>query len=164
MYKCKETTLEIELHEMQFYQCDINFLQPTTHFHKTLVIDFYKKIAQKWGWNSKLSWSYEQWSKHLLDPSVVFHLLTQSKNFIGFYEFDIFPKNIGKIKYVALLDEYIGHGYSKNIISMIKMLAFKNGVSKLFTQTRNTDHPNAIKMYINAGFVISKEEEIYVEN
>ena len=84
-------------------------------------------------------------------------------NKIGFFELKRISRDVGLIKYVALFDEFIGLGYGRQTIFLIKKLAMENAFNKLLVQTRDTDHSNALKIYLKAGFVILKQEELTFE-
>ncbi len=110
-----------------------------------------------------MKWSVEEWSSHILENTTYFRFIVNNYNKIGFYELRKISRDVGLIKYVALLDEFIGLGYGKQTIYLIKKLARENALTKLLVQTRNTDHSNALRSYLKAGFIILKEEELTFE-
>ncbi|MFZ2499699.1 GNAT family N-acetyltransferase [Methanosarcina sp.] len=162
--KYLETTLSLDdLAQKEEEYTEISSVIPSNAEDIDTVISYYKIIANKWGWFSRLQWSFEEWSNHILDNTTYFRFIVNNYNKIGFLELKRISRDVGLIKYVALLDEFIGLGYGKQTIFLIKKMAKENALNKLLVQTRDTDHPNALKSYLKAGFVILKQEELTFE-
>lgn len=162
--KYLETTLSLDdLTQKKEEYTEINSVMPSNVEDIYTVISYYKIIANKWGWFSRLKWSFEEWSNHILDNTNYFRFVVNNYNKIGFFELKRISRDVALIKYVALFDEFIGLGYGRQTIFLIKKLAMENAFNKLLVQTRDTDHSNALKSYLKAGFVILKQEELTFE-
>lgn len=156
-----ETTLHLTVVDHPSTSRKLNFLNPDLE-HVNSCIDLYKHFSKKWLWRGKLNWLDSDWIKHFNNEHVIFKLIIFENSIIGFFEIQISTPTTIKIKYIAILDDFIGQGLAADIMSEIKRIAIEMKVTELLVRTRSCDHNNALNYYLRQGFAIQHIENIEV--
>lgn len=126
------------------------------------IISIYVKTARKWGWSSRLHWVEKQWLKLADEERYFIYLVINKKNeSLGFFEFHKRGKNEIIIKYMALLDEYIGQKFGSEILQRIIEMATVMRVDDIYVTTRSTDHENALENYLKNGFRLNSFYKVH---
>tara|TARA_A100001011_G_C13861811_1_gene655238 strand:- start:326 stop:643 length:318 start_codon:yes stop_codon:yes gene_type:complete len=75
----------------------------------------------------------------------------------GFFILDYRDKVICDLAYFGLVPEAIGQGYGKYLLKYAIKESWKHSQMRLLTVNTNTlDHPNALRLYLNVGFKLTK--------
>jgi len=121
-----ETTLQLVLNDHPNTSRKLKFLNPDVE-HVNSCIELYKHFSKKWLWRGKLNWLGSDWVSHFNNEHIIFRLIMLDDSIIGFFEIQRFTSSTMKIKYIALLDDFIGQGLATDIMSEIKQIAIKMG-------------------------------------
>ena len=130
------------------------------------LIELYEFVSSKWDWGSRLNWSTNQWFSHISKNTNYVFLIkggVENKENQGFFEFYSYKNNSIKIKYIALMDSWIGKGIGCQILIYIIALAKGMGFDEIYVETRSTDHKNALKNYYKQGFNLLNSVEVIYE-
>ena len=156
-----ETTLQLTILDHPNTPQKLKFLNPSIE-HVNSCINLYKHFSKQWLWRGKLNWLESDWVRHFNDDQVIFKLIMLKNSIIGFFEIQRLTPTSMKIKYIALLDDFIGQGLASEIMSEIKRIAIQMNTPELLVQTRSCDHTNALNYYLRQGFTIQHIENIEV--
>lgn len=122
--------------------------------------DLYHRVGSDYYWLSRRKMSDEALAQVIGDPQTELHVLKVDGTIAGFAELDC--RMAGEIEIVqfGLLPDFIGHGLGKWFLNRMILKAFSHSPRRLWLHTCTLDHPAALPNYLQAGFVLYKEEHI----
>lgn len=129
---------------------------PTTSFYKFL----YKTIGKDWLWVNRLLMAEDELKAIISDSLVEIYVLYVDGVPAGYIELDRRIQNEIEIAYFGLMPEFIGRGLGKFLLCWGVRKAWSYNPIRIWLHTCELDHPAALPNYINAGFVVYKEESI----
>lgn len=124
----------------------------------------YKNIGEEYGWSQRLLMEKKQLISFLTKQHIHVYLFNIHGENAGYFEIDVSDPGKAEIVYLGLVPKFIGKGYGKALMYEAIRYASDHGKNKVWLHTCEFDHPNALDIYLKAGFVIFKEqidEELY---
>lgn len=122
-----------------------------------ISLDFYRHLYDRVG--RAHHWT----SRHLPDgalaaeirkPEVMIHVLQADGLTAGWFELDTGRKSgETRIVHFGILPEFRGRGLARYLLSEAVEAAFRCGAPLVTLETNTLDHPAALKLYEDAGFV-----------
>ena len=144
------------------YAQTIPFWNKSVHFQLWFNPDFeeylnlYNKVGSKWGWTGRLIISKNELNDKLNSADNEIWLFQPEGKTIGFFEIDYSEKEKAEIIYLGLIPSETGKGYGKEFLNAAIAIAGRKD-NEVWLHTCEYDHPNALNMYISAGFEIISE-------
>lgn len=126
-------------------------------------LELYSEVGSKWGWIGRLLMTEVELKAKLKSEENEIWLFQPKDKTIGFFEIDFSAQGKAEIVYLGLLHSEIGKGYGKRFLNAAITTAGRHG-DVVWLHTCEFDHPNALNVYLKAGFKIVQEkmdEEYY---
>ena len=126
-------------------------------------LKIYKIIGDDWGWTGRLLLSKPELKEILNSQKNEIWLFKIKGELKGYFEINRSVKGKAEIVYLGLLPDEIGKGYGKTLLKAAILCACKYN-DKVWLHTCEFDHPNALSVYLKAGFIVESEtmeEEYY---
>jgi ribosomal protein S18 acetylase RimI-like enzyme len=118
----------------------------------------YAEVGRAYRWTDRLAWTDDEIRVHLATPGVSVWLLTVSGAPAGYFELKTIDDGSTEIAYFGLLQEFIGRGYGKHLLTEAVERAFAEGARRVWLHTCTLDDPAALPNYRARGFRPYKEE------
>lgn len=118
----------------------------------------YAQVGQEYSWESRAKMSDTQLGALLADPLDEVHVLHVAGCPAGFVEFDCRTEGDIEIVQFGLTREFIGQGLGRWFLRWAIDHAWDRSPRRLWLHTCTLDHPRALPNYLDAGFVLFKEE------
>jgi len=118
--------------------------------------DLYRRVGSDWLWFSRLAMSKAGLAAILGDARVEVHAIRRSGEEIGLIELDRRKEGETELAFFGLVAEATGQGIGRWALARAIALAFDGGKKapgRLFVHTCTHDHPAALGLYKNCGFV-----------
>jgi ribosomal protein S18 acetylase RimI-like enzyme len=118
----------------------------------------YAQIAALLNWQSRRSWSDEQWAQLLARPEVHAWIARVGDQVAGMVEVEAQPGGDVEITVFGLVPEFIGRGLGAHLLTVGTRLAWEVepldgvGVRRVWLHTSSRDHPHAKPNYERRGF------------
>jgi GNAT superfamily N-acetyltransferase len=122
--------------------------QPSIAFYRFL----YNTVGEEWLWTDRRRMSDQALLAEVAHPEVELYVLYSKGQPAGFVELDRRPKPAISFNYFGLMQDFIGRGLGKYLLSWAVDQAWSYGPEKLIVDTCSLDHPRAIGEYQRAGF------------
>jgi len=132
---------------------------------QTLSLDdylaLYRAVGGPWGWDQRLKMPRNVLSDFLAGPSC--HIFTlsetgESSRTIGFCEFDSSGLPDVQLMNFGLIPKVFGRGLGPHFLhAVLQQLWSELNPRRIWLHTDEWDHPKAIEVYRNAGFVLDEE-------
>lgn len=124
-------------------------------FHRFL----YREVGRNYHWRDRLTWTDEQTRKYLDDDRISLHVLYCHGAPAGYFELRREEDRGIEIAYFGLMQEYLGRGLGKMLLSEAVETAWKEGASRVWLHTCTLDDPAALPNYLKRGFLPVREEQ-----
>jgi GNAT superfamily N-acetyltransferase len=118
----------------------------------------YVEVGRRYQWLDRLDWSDAQHADRLADPRVSLYLLTLAGAPAGYFELERDEDGGVQVAYFGLLQEFLGRGLGKYLLTHAAEEAFALGASRVWLHTCTLDDPAALPNYLARGFRKFKEE------
>ena len=139
--------------------CEIKRLQnPTVEIYRFL----YDKVGSKINWNDRKILSNEDLKKIIEDPNLEIFVAYIENAPAGYIELDFNNPKESKIAYFGVFPEFYGKKIGANLLGWGIKYCWGKNPEKIWLHTCDLDHPNALPLYIKAGFVPYKKEIQFV--
>lgn len=123
---------------------------PTVSFYRFL----YHGVGADWNWTSRKALSDLELSTIIQDPDVEIRVLYVAGTPAGFAELDCRDAHSVEVKQFGLFPEFIGRGLGKRFLAATLESAWKRQPERIWLHTCTHDHPRALSVYRQAGFVV----------
>jgi GNAT superfamily N-acetyltransferase len=134
----------------------------------------YTQVGSKYFWLERRDWTDAQILNHLNLPNISLWVLYFTGSPAGYFELCEYPDNSIKIAYFGLLEEFIGQGLGKHLLTIAIEEAWRgvtesdgaSGAARcdrsqdrfVWVHTCNLDRSSALPNYLSRGFQIFKQE------
>ena len=118
----------------------------------------YSQIGQEWLWFSRIVMSDSQLANIISDPKVEIRILEINGNVQGLLELDFRSDNECEVAFLGITNQIMGKGIGKWMLAQGIYLAWEKPIQRLWIHTCTLDHPSALGLYINSGFVPYKRQ------
>jgi GNAT superfamily N-acetyltransferase len=123
--------------------------------------ELYFRVGEQWDWIDKRSWTYDQWKEYATAAELRTFAGYYDDALAGYYELRWDREGGIELAYFGLLPEWIGRGLGGPLLTSAIETAWgmKPSPSRVWVQTCNRDHPQALTNYRARGMVVYKIEE-----
>ena len=157
----KQTYLEMtqpdDLQAYQLIDARIRILQaidcPASFFRY-----LYTEVGRKYHWVDRLGWTDDEIRAYLADPGVSLWVMYYEGSPAGYFELNKAADGATELAYFGLLQEFIGRGLGKHLLSVAVERAWGIGAKRVWVHTCTLDEPAALPNYLKRGFRPYKEE------
>lgn len=118
----------------------------------------YSEVGRRYHWLERLSWSDVELLAHLSQPAITLWVMYVEGAPAGFYELRGCEDSSVEVAYLGLLQEYLGRGLGKFLLSDAVDRAWELGALRVWLHTCTLDDPAALPNYLKRGFVPFKQE------
>jgi GNAT superfamily N-acetyltransferase len=129
---------------------------PTLSYYRYL----YTAVGAPWLWADRLRLGDERLRARLDDPRTEVYALYKAGVPAGFSELFRRDERQTEIAYFGLLPEFIGQGIGPYFLDAMIDLAWRGQPERLTVETCTLDHPKALALYQQAGFLPFKRERV----
>lgn len=137
----------------------IHVPSPTISFYRSL----YDSVGKEYHWLSRRKMSDETLGAILGNPDNELHVLHVDGKPAGFAELDRRQSQEIELVQFGLIPNFIGQGLGKWFLNWTIDKAWSYEPKRFWLHTCTLDHPAALPNYLQAGFVIFKQEKIHRE-
>lgn len=134
----------------------IHKLTPTVEEYRTL----YNAVGQDYYWLTRRKLSDAELASVIQNPSNEMHVLLVAGVPAGFAELDRRQADEIELVQFGLTCEFIGQGLGKWFLQWTIDRAWSYQPRRFWLHTCTLDHPAALPNYLQAGFVLFREEAI----
>jgi GNAT superfamily N-acetyltransferase len=120
----------------------------------------YREVGRKYHWVDRLGWTDEEIRAYLGDPGVSLWVIYYDGSPAGYFELKKEANGSTELAYFGLLEEFIGRGLGKHLLSFAIERAWSEGANRVWVHTCSLDGPTALPNYLKRGFK-PFDEEIY---
>lgn len=118
----------------------------------------YSEVGRNYHWVDRLGWTNEQIRAYISQPSVTLWVLYCAGAPGGYFELRQSEDDSVEIAYLGLLEEFIGRGLGKYLLTNAAKQAWEKTTSRIWVHTCTLDHPAALSNYLNRGFKQFRQE------
>ncbi len=114
----------------------------------------FRRVGEPWLWCSRLVLDDAALAAITGDPAVEVHAVTDPRGIeVGMLELDFRATGQCELAFLGLVPELAGKGHGGWLMAHALMLAWREGVARVWVHTCTLDHPAALGFYRKAGFV-----------
>ena len=123
----------------------------------------YAAVGGPYHWIDRLPWTDDDIRRYLATPGVSLWVLYSGGAPAGYYELKRHGDGSVEIAYFGLLQEFIGRGLGKYLLTEAAREAWRQGARRVWLHTCTLDGPAALPNYKARGFKAFKEEVYSVD-
>ena len=123
----------------------------------------YTEVGRYYHWIDKLPWTDEQIRGQLARPEISFWVMYSSGAPAGYFELERHEDGSIEIAYFGLLQEFLGRGLGKHLLSIAVQQAWMDGANRVWLHTCTLDDAAALPNYLKRGFKPFKQERYLTE-
>ncbi len=128
--------------------------RPTVAFYRFI----YREVGRAWRWKDRDRLADDALQEIVQHPDVHVHVIYDDGTPAGYCELDYRTPGQAEIVYFGLMPHAIGRGMGRFFLDWAVRAAWQQNVQRLWVHTCSLDHPRALGMYQQAGFVVYREE------
>ncbi len=121
----------------------------------------YTAVGAAWGWEHRLSWTYERWKEYLEREEQETWVGYVKGTPAGYYELERQAADV-EIRSFGLLPPFIGRGMGGDLLTHAVRQAWATGVTRIWLHTCTLDSPAGLQNYLARGFQIYRRQMIQV--
>lgn len=123
----------------------------------------YAEVGRFYHWTDKLPWTDDDIRAQLARPEITFWVMYCEGSPAGYFELEKHEDGGTEIAYFGLLQEFLGRGLGKHLLSVAVEQAWSDGANRVWLHTCTLDDPAALPNYIKRGFQPFKTENYFTE-
>jgi GNAT superfamily N-acetyltransferase len=132
----------------------------TVSFYRWL----YAAVGEKWLWFERRLLDDAALQAEITKPTVGIFVLYVRGVPAGYFELDTAAPNETKLCYFGLVPEFIGRRLGPYLLQAAIDEAWTRPIERLWLHTSTFDHPKALRVYQQAGFVVYARRQISFED
>ena len=121
----------------------------------------YSEVGRFYHWTDRLPWTDEEIRVHLARPQITLWVMFSEGAPAGYFELEKHDDGSTEIAYFGLIQEFLGRGLGKHLLSEAAERAWKDGANRVWLHTCTLDDPAALPNYLKRGLVPFKEEKYF---
>jgi GNAT superfamily N-acetyltransferase len=121
----------------------------------------YAEVGRLYHWTDRLPWTDAEINAHLARAEITLWLMVVEGAPAGYFELERHADGSTEVAYFGLLQEFLGRGLGKHLLSEAVTRAFQQGASRVWLHTCTLDDPAALPNYLKRGFKPFKEEKYF---
>ena len=118
----------------------------------------YSEVGRLYHWIDRLVWTDDEIRAHLARPEITLWLMHEGGVPAGYFELERHPDGSTEVAYFGLIQEFLGRGLGKHLLTEAVERAWKDGASRVWLHTCTLDDPAALPNYLKRGFAAFKQE------
>ncbi|HEV7860289.1 MAG TPA: GNAT family N-acetyltransferase [Pyrinomonadaceae bacterium] len=118
----------------------------------------YREVGRHYHWIDRLGWSDDEIRAYLVQTEVSLWVMSYDGSPAGYFELREHADGSIEIAYFGLLQEFIGRGLGKHLLTCAVERAWANGAHRVWLHTCTLDDKAALPNYLKRGFRPFKEE------
>ncbi|WP_165956889.1 GNAT family N-acetyltransferase [Kribbella antibiotica] len=121
----------------------------------------YQRIWAPLGPSGRTGWTTAQWTAELSQPGIHTYLATIRDAPAGFAELSVEADGVVGIVVFGLVPEVQSKGYGAAFLTAVTRTAWtlNTPTTRVWLQTSSSDHPHALRNYLQRGFRIFDQQE-----
>jgi GNAT superfamily N-acetyltransferase len=123
----------------------------------------YSEVGRRYHWVDRLGWTDEEIRAYLNQPNINLWVMYWTGSPAGYFELNRCEDDSTEIAYFGLLQEFLGRGLGKHLLSETIERAWETGASRIWLHTCTLDDKAAMPNYLKRGFQPFKEEIYYID-
>ena len=123
--------------------------QPPVHFYRYL----YETVGRAYVWVERTRMSDEALAAIVQDERVELYVLYCEGAPAGYAELDFRKMPNAELAYFGLIADFIGRGLGGFLLATAIDIAWTKPIERLWVHTNTLDHPRALPLYQQMGFV-----------
>lgn len=123
----------------------------------------YSEVGRNYHWVDRLSWTDEEIRSYLKQPNITLWVMYWTGSPAGYFELNRCEDDSTEIAYFGLMQEFLGRGLGKHLLSETIERAWATGVSRIWLHTCTLDDRAAMPNYLKRGFKPFKDEIYYID-
>lgn len=138
----------------------VRVTQPPIHFYRYL----FDTVGDPWGWWERKLQTDDQIATELHDPGFVLFVPYYAGVPAGMVELDSRKSPEIRLNYFGLMPEMIGKGIGGYLMDWTVDYVWNAGAARFWLNTCTRDSPQALAMYLRAGFVQYDQRSTVMED
>ena len=118
----------------------------------------YSEVGRHYHWVDRLGWTEDEIRAHLAQPGISVWVMYYAGSPAGYFELRQHEDGSVEIAYFGLLQEFIGRGLGKHLLTCAVELAWQAEPNRVWLHTCTLDDPAAMPNYLKRGFRPFKQE------
>jgi GNAT superfamily N-acetyltransferase len=123
----------------------------------------YAEVGRFYHWIDRLPWTDEKIEAHLSRSAISLWVMYVENAPAGYFELERHDDGSVEIAYFGLLQEFIGKGLGKHLLSVAVEQAWRDGANRVWLHTCTLDDAAALPNYLKRGFKPFREERYSTE-
>jgi GNAT superfamily N-acetyltransferase len=123
----------------------------------------YAEVGRFYHWIDRLPWTDDEIRAHLARPEITLWVMNCEGSPAGYFELEKHDDGSTEIAYFGLLQEFLGRGLGKHLLSVAVEQAWSDGRNRVWLHTCTLDDPAALPNYIKRGFQPFRTENYSTE-
>jgi GNAT superfamily N-acetyltransferase len=132
----------------------------TVSFYRYL----YNAVGEPWLWFERRLIDDATLAEQILKPTIEIFVLYVRGVPAGFFELDTAAPRDTKLCYFGLIPDFIGRRLGPFLLQMAIDQAWSRPLDRMWLHTSTFDHPKALSVYQQAGFVVYARRRIWFED
>lgn len=133
--------------------------RPSVSFYRYL----YNTVGAPWLWHERQQLDDQTLKNIVHNPQVEIHVLYVGGVPAGYVELDRRNEEQVEIAYFGLMPDFIGRGLGKYFLDWGVDKAWSRKTTRVWVHTCSLDHPKAITVYQQAGFIPYRQETTLID-
>jgi ribosomal protein S18 acetylase RimI-like enzyme len=121
----------------------------------------YSEVGRPYHWVDRLGWTDQEVLSHLEQTDISVYVAYERGSPAGYFELKSWDDGSVEIAYFGLLQECIGRGLGKYLLSRAVDTAWKMGANRVWLHTCTLDDRAAMPNYVKRGFKPFKKETYF---
>jgi GNAT superfamily N-acetyltransferase len=123
----------------------------------------YREVGRVYHWIDRLPWTDDEIRAHLARPEITLWVMYSRGAPAGYFELERHDGGSIEIAYFGLLQEFLGRGLGKHLLSVAVAQAWTDGANRVWLHTCTLDDHAAFPNYLKRGFEPFKKETYFTE-
>ncbi|HKV42186.1 MAG TPA: GNAT family N-acetyltransferase [Blastocatellia bacterium] len=140
---------------------DVATVARAVHCPASFYRYLYQEVGRNYHWIDRLVWTDDDIRRHLERTNIGLWVMYHSGAPGGYFELEQHPDGSTEIAYLGLLQDFIGQGLGKYLLSQAVEQARASRPIRIWLHTCSLDGPAAMPNYLKHGFKPFKQETYY---
>ena len=123
----------------------------------------YLQVGRFYHWIDRLPWTDAEILAHLARPEITLWVMYSEAAPAGYFELERHDDGSIEIAYFGLLQEFLGRGLGKHLLSVAVAQAWSDGANRVWLHTCTLDDAAALPNYLKRGFEPFNKETYFTE-
>ena len=121
----------------------------------------YREVGRYYHWVDRLGWTDQEIRAHLANGAITLWVMYYDGAPAGYFELLRYEDGSTEIAYFGLLQEFLGRGFGKHLLSVAVERAWSAGADRVWLHTCTLDDAAAMPNYLKRGFKPFKQETYF---